>query len=191
LGQEEIPDALTALSKDDFLFSTHRNHGHYLAKGGSEESLWDEIRGLQTGINKGLSGSQCFSDPAINFHASSIVGGSIGMAVGTALGLKGTRRIAVSCFGDAAVEEGVFWEALNFSVLKSLPIFFICENNGMSVEVPIEERQVSSISERVKPWGICFPYSILEGISICRTDTPCFCEIKVKREGEHCYFPKL
>jgi TPP-dependent pyruvate/acetoin dehydrogenase alpha subunit len=71
LGQEKVPAALyRSLQKDDWLFSTHRAHGHYLAKGGSEQALWDEIHGLESGINGGFAGSQGFSDPALNFHCS-------------------------------------------------------------------------------------------------------------------------
>ena len=96
LGQEEVSSEIERyIHKNDWLFSTHRNHGHYLAKGGSEEKLWDEILGLDSGINGGVFGSQCFSDTSINFHASSIVGGSIGIAVGTAFGIRDTRRIVV------------------------------------------------------------------------------------------------
>src|ERR1700704_2615175 len=95
LGQEEVPEALRVLNPNDWLFSTHRNHGHYLAKGGGEDRLWDEICGLATGINGGVAGSQCYSDPAINFHASSIVGGSIGIAVGAAFALKGSGNLVV------------------------------------------------------------------------------------------------
>jgi len=63
LGQEHVPDILfQMLRKEDWLFSTHRNHGHYLAKGGSEEKLWDELMGLESGVNKGWAGSQCFRD---------------------------------------------------------------------------------------------------------------------------------
>ena len=89
LGQEAVPDALhECLKPADWLFSTHRNHGHYLAKGGSEQKLIDEIMGLPSGINGGFMGSQCFSDPAINFYSTAMVGGLIGVATGTALSLK-------------------------------------------------------------------------------------------------------
>lgn len=183
LGQEKVSDELhKILRPEDWVFSTHRNHGHYLAKGGSEERLWDEICGLETGINKGYAGSQCFSDPSINFHASCIVGGSIGLAVGTGMAVQGTEAIVVCCIGDAATEQGVFWEALNYTVLHNLPILFVCENNGLSVGVDIGERQCAPISERVKSFGI--------HVGPISRKVPRFSEIKVTLEGAHCYFPK-
>lgn len=183
LGQESVSDALhEILRPSDWVFSTHRNHGHYFAKGGSEDRLWDEICGLETGINKGYAGSQCFSDPEINFHASCIVGGSIGLAVGTAMAVQGTDSIVVCCIGDAATEQGVFWEALNYIVLHRLPILFVCENNGLSVGVEISERQCAPISSRVSSFGI-------EVGQISRL-VPRFSEYQVTLEGAHCYFPK-
>jgi pyruvate dehydrogenase E1 component alpha subunit len=211
LGSEDISEALHAcVRKDDWVFSTHRNHSHYLAKGGSEDRLWDEICGLESGINGGLAGSQCFSDPSINFHASSIVGGSIGIAVGTALALRGSGNIVFCCFGDAATEQGVFWESLNFSVLKKLPITFICENNGLSINVPIQERQADSevstvgvgqgvrhlrasghLCKRVSSFGISTrQISGNSGFEFGRHNEPYFIEVCYEREGDHCYFPK-
>mgnify|MGYP001611166165 CR=1 FL=1 len=196
LGSEAVCEAIYKnVRPQDWLFGSHRSHGPYLAKGGSEDRLWDEICGLETGINSGRAGSQCFSDPSINFHASSIVGGSIGVAVGAALALRGSGNIVVCHFGDAATEQGVFWEAIGFAALKRLPILFICENNGLSINVPINERQPSkegrqvSIWWRVATWGITTPKSIEEGFKIARNTGPAFVEIAVKREGEHCYFP--
>lgn len=191
LGQENISVEIERyIHKSDWLYSTHRNHGHYLAKGGSEERLWDEICGLESGINMGLFGSQCFSDPSINFHSSSIVGGSIGIAVGTAFGIKDSRDIVVCCLGDGATEQGIFWESLNFSVLYNLRILFICENNGLSINVPISERQAGSISRKVSAFGIQVCEYIEQGFECSRKGKPAFIEVKTIREGDHCYFPK-
>ena len=112
LGQEWVAaDIHDHIRKDDWLFSTHRNHGHYLAKGGSEQKLWDEIMGLESGVNQGFSGSQGISDKSINFHASAIVGGLVGVATGTAYALKmdGSKAVVVCCVGDGGTEAGVFW----------------------------------------------------------------------------------
>ena len=154
LGQEAVPDALNqCLKPEDWLFSTHRNHGHFLAKGGSEQKLLDEILGLESGVNQGFAGSQCFSDPSINFHSTAMVGGLIGVAVGTALALK-PPAVSVCCIGDGATEQGVFWESLNFSALKKLPIVFICEDNGYSVHAGIEDRQAGKIPDKVFAFGL-------------------------------------
>src|SRR4051812_46570898 len=115
LGHERVAaDLHASLRREDWLFSTHRNHHHYLAKGGSEQKLWDEIMGLPAGLNGGFAGSQGISDPSINFHASAIVGGLVGVATGTAYALKlnGSSAIVVCCIGDAGTEQGVFWESL-------------------------------------------------------------------------------
>jgi len=153
LGQEDVPAALHDLLKpEDWLFSTHRNHGHYLAKGGSEQKLLDEIMGLESGVNGGWAGSQCYSDPSINFHATAMVGGLVGVAVGAALALKKQKRagVVVCCIGDGATEQGVFWESLNAAELWKLPILFVCENNGYSVHAEIDERQARKIWRRVE-----------------------------------------
>jgi pyruvate dehydrogenase E1 component alpha subunit len=147
------------LKKEDWLFSTHRSHGHYLAKGGTEQSILDEIEGKETGINGGFSGSQSFCDVSLNFHSTAIVGGLLAPAVGTALALKmqHSDAIVVSCLGDGATEQGVFWEALNFASLHSLPIVWVCESNGLSVHAPIRARQCSPIIDRVRSFRVdCF-----------------------------------
>ncbi len=198
LGAEWVSEIIHEnIRPGDYLFSTHRNHGHYLAKGGSEDKLWDEICGLDSGLNGGHAGSQSICDPSINFYASSIVGGSIGIAVGTALALRGTGHISVAVFGDAATEQGVFWEAISFSVLKDLQILFICENNDLSINVPLSQRQPhrggihASLWHRVSTFGMTSMYKDLKlAFSKTRSEGPTFIELKTKRVGEHCYFPK-
>lgn len=157
LGQEDVPAVLhESLRPQDWLFSTHRSHGHFLAKGGSEARLLAEIEGLEDGVNGGFSGSQSFCDPAINFHSTAIVGGLIGVAVGTALALKrrGADAIVVCCIGDAATEQGVFWESANFAALHKLPLLFVCEDNGLSVHAPLRLRQARPLQPRVAAFGV-------------------------------------
>ena len=199
LGQEAVSEAIHEnIQRDDWLFSTHRNHGHYLAKGGSEDKLWDEILGLDSGLNGGHAGSQSICDPSINFYASSIVGGSVGIAVGAALASKGTGHLVVCCLGDAATEQGVFWESVSFAVVKQLPILFLCENNGLSIDVPIQERQPHKENQPAALWFRVTSFGLrnLPGtlgyipmaFKLARNE-PIFMEIQVKREGKHCYFP--
>lgn len=191
LGQEEVPaDLHEHLRPEDWVFSTHRAHGHYLAKGGDEQKLWDEIHGLETGINGGFSGSQGFNDPKLNFHCSAIVGGLIGVATGTALALKlnGSKAIVVCCVGDAGVEQGVFWESINFAALHHLPIAYICENNGKSVDSHITERQATPIAPRVQAFGIqtfSYEYGVKGALLLARKCAPSFYEAKVKLECAH------
>lgn len=186
LGQESAPAAVhRGIRPDDWLFSTHRSHGHYLAKGGSEDLLWDEIRGTPQGVNEGFSGSQCFSDPSINFHASAIVGGLVGVATGTAYALRGSGRIVVCCIGDAVAEQGVLWESLNFAALHRLPIAFICENNGYSIHTHVSERQSGSISKRVQSFGIVVVSTVEMALRNARIDRPSFVEIFCERTCAH------
>lgn len=141
IGQEAIATGVCAnLRKDDYVFSNHRNHGHYIAKGGEIEALMAEMYGKVTGCSKGRGGSMHLSSPEVGFPGSAaIVAGTIPLAVGTALAfsLQKGDRVSVAFFGDGAVNEGVFYESLNFAALKKLPVVFVCENNLYSTHMPI------------------------------------------------------
>lgn len=128
----------------DLAVSTHRAHAHYLAKGGSLPRFIAELYGKSTGCTEGRGGSMNLSDLSAGFVAStSIVGNSIPVGVGLAFAQHLKKEDAVTCIflGDAAVEEGVFYESLNFAVLKKLPVIFVCENNLYSVNTPLSLRQ--------------------------------------------------
>lgn len=188
LGQEGVPAALhEVIRPEDWLFSSHRAHGHYMAKGGDMDSLWDEIMGLETGINGGFSGSQEFSDVNRRFHCSAIVGGLIGVATGAAMAMKqdGSDAIVVCVFGDAAVEQGVAWESFNYAALHQLPISYICENNGLSIQVPIWERQARSIQDRMAAFGINGCVSVQDAVAMARQGKPAFCVVDVNRDCDH------
>ena len=188
LGQEGVAaDLHDHLRKEDWLFSTHRNHGHYLAKGGIEQKLWDEIMGLESGVNQGFAGSQGISDKSINFHASAIVGGLVGVATGCAYALKmdGSKAIAVCVVGDGGTEAGVFWESANFAALHKLPIAFIVENNGMSVDAKIEERQAMPLIPRAAAFGLRISGSVQGALALARSGRPSFHEAKVKLTCDH------
>ncbi len=145
IGQEAIAVGVCAnLSKDDYVMSNHRSHGHYLAKGGDLKAMLAEIYGKATGCSGGKGGSMHLVDLKTGFlGATPIVGSTIPIAVGAAFGtsMKGENRISVVFIGDAATEEGVFSESLNFASLKKLPIIFVCENNFFSVYSPRSVRQ--------------------------------------------------
>jgi len=170
LGHEDVAvDIAEVVRPGDWLFSTHRNHHHYLAKGGNETLLWDEIHGRESGLNGGFAGSQAITDKNIRFHSSAILGGLIGCAAGAAYAEKidKTDNIAICCIGDAATEQGVFWETLNFAVLHQLPLCFVVENNGKSVDALITERQAVPIQPRVASFGVRVCSSVQEAISYC------------------------
>ncbi len=144
-GQESVAAAVgLALRKTDFCVSTHRAHGHYLAKGGNLGRMLAEIYGKQTGCSAGKGGSMHLIDREAGFMGSTaIVGGTIpvGVGLGLSIALKKTDQVSCVFFGDGATEEGVFYESLNYAVLKKLPVLFICENNFYSVYTPLHKRQ--------------------------------------------------
>lgn len=190
LGQEAVPEALHGgLRPEDWVFSTHRSHGHYLAKGGDPDRLLDEILGLETGVNGGYSGSQSYCDPALRFHSTAIVGGLVGVATGAALSIKlsGAPGIVVCCIGEAATEQGVFWESANFAALHGLPILWACENNGLSVHAPLRLRQAAPLAIRVRAFGVRYWRGVgaLRKALRERRRLPAFVEVACRRECRH------
>ena len=145
IGQEAVAAGVCAsLSRDDYVLSSHRSHAHYLAKGGDLKAMMAEIYGKATGCSKGRGGSMHLVDLSAGFlGATPIVGSTIPIAVGTAFGsvMRGEQRVTAVFFGDGATEEGVLHESLNFAVLKTLPVVFVCENNLYSVYSPLSVRQ--------------------------------------------------
>lgn len=145
-GQEAVAVGLcAALEPEDHIFSNHRSHGHYLAKGGSLEKMVAEIYGKSSGCSRGRGGSMHLIAPDCGMMGSvPIVAGTISLAMGDALAavIRNEKRITVSFFGDGATGEGVLFEALNFAALKKLPIIFACENNLYATHMPIRECRV-------------------------------------------------
>lgn len=145
IGQEAVAVGVcAALRREDAVVSSHRAHGHYLAKGGDLKAMLAEIYGKSTGCAGGRGGSMHLVDRSVNFLASApVVGGTVPVGVGAALGarMKGQNCVTVAFFGDACVEEGVVHESLNYAALKKLPVIFVCENNLYSTATPLSERQ--------------------------------------------------
>ena len=145
IGQEAAAVGVCeAMKVSDKVYSTHRCHAHYLAKGGDLNRMFDEICGKATGCIGGRGGSMHLMDVSKGMMASiPIVSSSIPIAVGSALADKRTRngKITVTFFGDASIEEGVFHESANFASLHKLPVIFVCENNLYSVYTPLNQRQ--------------------------------------------------
>lgn len=145
IGQEAVAVGVcAALRRDDVVYSGHRCHAHYLAKGGDLPGMVAELHGRETGCARGRGGSVHLNDPDAGLVASSaILGQTMATAVGSALAFAMDRldRVAVTFFGDGTVEEGIFHESLNFAVVKRLPVLFVCENNGYSTHTRLEVRQ--------------------------------------------------
>ncbi len=158
-GQEAVAVGLCAsLFTDDYIFGTHRSHGHFLAKGGSIKALAAEIYCRGSGSSRGRGGSMHLIDPDMGMLGSApIVAGTIPLGVGAALAssIRKDGRVTVSFFGDGATGEGVLYESLNFAALKKLPIVFACENNLYATHMPIRECRVNLPIRRIaEPFGI-------------------------------------
>lgn len=159
IGQEAIAAGVCEnLNKDDYVFSTHRNHGHYIAKGIDIKLLMAELYGKVTGCSRGKGGSMHPVAPECGIlGTSAIVSGGIPLAVGTSLAsrFKKNKRVSVTFFGDGAVDEGTFYESLSFSSLKKLPVVFVCENNFYATNSAQLARQpLDNISKRAESYGI-------------------------------------
>lgn len=158
IGQEAVPAALSLLVEPaDFMFSHHRSHGYYFAKGAPMRELFAEIYGRETGANGGKAGSQDISHSGSQFYSGAILAGAVSIAVGAAFGLQHqkSRHISISGFGEGATDEGAFWEAMNYSGHKKLPILFVIENNRYATFSDQLKRQASdNITERVRPFGV-------------------------------------
>jgi len=158
IGQEAIPAALSALVRpDDYMFSHHRSHGYYFAKGAPLRELFAEIYGRATGANAGKAGSQDISHSASQFYSGAILAGAVTIAVGAAFGCKFRKssQIAISGFGEGATDEGAFWEAINYTGKQKLPILFVIENNRYATFSDQLKRQATdNISERVRAFGV-------------------------------------
>lgn len=155
-GQEAVAvGIMSTLKPTDKIVSTHRCRGHYLAKGGNLKAMMAEILGKVTGNGRGKGGAMhLFDNDAGIVVSAPLVGASIAIAVGIALSskIKGEDKIVVAFFGDGAVEQGIFWESLNFASVHRLPILFVCENNLYATHSPILRRQPSEvIVSRVSP----------------------------------------
>jgi TPP-dependent pyruvate/acetoin dehydrogenase alpha subunit len=143
IGQEAGPvGTCTELGPDDALFATYRGHGWALARGVPAEAMFAELAGRATGVNGGRGGSAYFTAPEYGFHGeNSIVGAGAPIAVGAALAgrFDGTSRVAVTVFGDGALNQGSVHEAMNMASAFALPVVFVCENNFWSELTPIDE----------------------------------------------------
>ena len=155
IGQEACAVGVCEfLNNEDHIYSTHRCHGHYLAKGGNLPAMIAELYGKIDGCASGKGGSMHLIDVEVGMMgASAIVGGSIPLALGSALTyqLQKKRNVAVAFFGDGASEQGVFYESLQFASLRNLPVIFVCENNLYATYSSLTERQpLDNIFERAK-----------------------------------------
>ncbi len=166
IGEEAVAAGVcVALRTEDYVTSTHRGHGHVVAKGGEPKRMMAELFGKETGYCRGKGGSQHIADFTIGMlGACGIVGGGIPIATGAALSIKlrKTDQVSVSFFGDGAANEGSFHESLNLASAMSLPVIFVCENNQYGEFTPASQvMNIEDIAARAGGYGI--PGHIVDG----------------------------
>lgn len=165
-GQEaSIVGSCMALRDDDYMVGTHRSHGHPLGKGAKVDRLLAELMGKETGVNQGKGGSMHLSDFSIgSLGETSIVGSGLPVATGAALGSKmqGSDRVTLCFFGDGAASEGTFHESLNIASLWTLPVVYVCENNGYG-EMTATRDAVSVENISVRAAGYNMPGVTVDG----------------------------
>jgi acetoin:2,6-dichlorophenolindophenol oxidoreductase subunit alpha len=158
IGEEAIAAGVcAALRPDDIITSTHRGHGHVLAKGSDPVRMMAELAGRATGLNGGRGGSMHAADVSTGIYgANAIVGASVAIAAGAAWSHRRAGRdcVAVTFFGDGAVNQGVLLEALNLASLHRLPVLFVCENNLFATTMRVENSTAGTITGRAQAFGI-------------------------------------
>jgi len=164
-GQEAVAAGVcTALRDDDHITTTHRGHGHCVAKGGEPERMFAELYGHVDGYCKGRAGSMHIADPGSGIlGATAIIGGSFGMAIGAAFSSQvlGEDRVAVAFFGEGASAEGSLHEALNLAALWKLPMIFCCENNQYAELTHVSDHINGDIHEYARAHGM--PGEVVDG----------------------------
>src|SRR6202167_1532132 len=158
IGEEAVAVGVCeALRPDDYVTSTHRGHGHCLAKGASPQLMFAELLGKEAGYCRGKGGSMHIADPATgNLGANAIVGGSVGIATGAALSAKTlkTGQVAVCFFGEGALGQGVLYEVMNMAQLFQLPVIYVCENNLYTEYTHFSETTAGDILSRATAFGV-------------------------------------
>jgi pyruvate dehydrogenase E1 component alpha subunit len=158
IGEEAVAVGVcSALRRDDTITSTHRGHGHCIAKGADVRLMYCELLGKEEGYCRGKGGSMHIADHANgNLGANAIVGGSAGIATGAAFSAKalGTDRVSVCFFGEGALGQGLLYEVMNMASLWNLPVIYVCENNGYNEYTNFDEVTAGSIPGRAEAFGI-------------------------------------
>ena len=158
IGEEAVAVGVCeGLRRDDYITSTHRGHGHCIAKGASVDKMFAELLGKEAGYCRGKGGSMHIADQDTgNLGANAIVGGSAGMATGAALSakLRGSDQVAVCFFGDGALGQGLLYEAMNMASLWKLPVIYVCENNQYNEYTHYSETTAGEVTARAQAFGI-------------------------------------
>jgi pyruvate dehydrogenase E1 component alpha subunit len=169
LGQEAVAVGVcSALRADDYILSTHRGHGHCLAKGADARLMMAEFLGKETGYCRGRGGSMHIADVrGGNLGANGIVAGGLPIATGVGLSIQMRRsgQVCAAFFGDGAANEGAFHEALNLASIWMLPVIFVCENNQYAMSMPVRQAmRVERVGDRAAAYGI--PGVTVDGMDV-------------------------
>jgi TPP-dependent pyruvate/acetoin dehydrogenase alpha subunit len=168
IGEEAIAVGVCAALRDsDYITSTHRGHGHCLAKGGTMDRMFAELLGKEAGYCRGKGGSMHIADQEKgNLGANAIVGGSVGIATGAALSarMRATDQVAVCFFGEGALGQGLLYEVMNMASLWKLPVIYVCENNMYNEYTHYRETTAGRIKDRPEAFGI--PCDVIDGQNV-------------------------
>ena len=186
-GQEAVAVGVCdALALSDWITSTHRPHGHALAKGVSSRAAMAELYGKATGCCRGRGGSMHLGDPDVGLPpAIAIVGGgnTVVTGIGLAFKLRGTEQVAVCFFGDGASNEGAFHEGLNFAAVQRLPVVFVCENNLYGASTAFDRVSLlPDVASRAAAYGI--PGVIVDGMDVLAVREAATAAVAVARSGQ-------
>src|SRR2546427_1798952 len=158
IGEEAVAVGVCqALRDDDYITSTHRGHGHCLAKGADIDRMFSELLGKEPGYCRGKGGSMHIADQERgNLGANAIVGGSTGIATGAAMSaqLRGSDQVAVCFFGEGALGQGLLYECMNMASLWKLPVIYVCENNQYNEYTSYRETTAGEVTARAQAFGI-------------------------------------
>ena len=185
-GEEAVAVGICeALHRDDYITSTHRGHGHCLAKGAAPDRMFAELLGKEAGYCRGKGGSMHIADPASgNLGANAIVGGSAGIATGAAFSAKslGTKQVSVCFFGDGALGQGLLYEVMNMARLWDLPVIYVCENNLYGEYTHFSETTAGEILARPAAFGI--PAESVDGQDVRAVHTTARKLVDAARSGK-------
>jgi len=186
VGQEAVAVGVCeTLRRDDYITSTHRGHGHCLAKGATLDRMFGELLGKASGYCRGKGGSMHIADPETgNLGANAIVAGGAGIATGAAVSakLRGTDQVVVCFFGEGALGQGVLYEVMNMAALWKLPVIYVCENNLYNEYTAASETTAGSMTARPQAFGI--RTSELDGQEVRAVHAASLKAVELARRGE-------
>jgi TPP-dependent pyruvate/acetoin dehydrogenase alpha subunit len=186
IGEEAIAVGVCeALRQTDYITSTHRGHGHCIAKGATLDKMFAELLGKAAGYCRGKGGSMHIADQESgNLGANAIVGGGTGIATGAALSaqMRGTEQVAVCFFGDGALGQGLLYESMNMAALWRLPVIYVCENNQYNEYTHYSETTAGSLTVRAEAFGI--PTEAIDGQDVRIVHQAAVKSVDKARRGE-------